>query len=586
MRMDKDMRSKHSTISLAVASCLCWLAGGMVLAESVTVGTWQATEITLSSAGEYQNPFEDVEVTATFSGPGGKTLTRPAFWDGGKTWKIRFAPTAVGEWVMRTESKPADAGLHDQRRTITAVAYDGPHAIYRHGFLRASDNGRYLAYADGTPFFFLGEMHAILPHERFTTSNVPGIASQFKHIIDTRVRQGFTVANTEPIWVGHKPGAKPGDPHTGADEEPAANLYNGMSEEDLPGFANLDRKYAYIAEQGLVHANCSLEFVHLAHYPIATTDYMTRLARYWVARYGAYPVIWTIAQEVDGSYPQDPRAYDKSGVFSEPKATKEQNEAAMAKWLAVGDVTARNDAYGQPVMPYMASYQWPDKSWWRNKPYHTGWFIQWSHYFGSGGTAWAKTFWNHNPPKPAFAETKYDAFESNNHSTLLAAYKFFQHGIFGYSYGVGGIWNDLYSRTPLDVGSAYLAEKSATWHEGLKQKTGDQLTLWKTFYTSLAWWKLEPRFDDPAWSTFTLEPKNEVWLATISNQIYVVCFAGKSLATGQLLKMDDMAQYTARWFNSFDGAYTEVGAIRSTAGAWTIPNKPSEQDWVLLVQKK
>ncbi|MEO6454950.1 MAG: DUF5060 domain-containing protein [Ginsengibacter sp.] len=60
---------------------------------------WKVHEVNLISEKEYADPFNEVSVDAIFSGPGGETIKRPAFWDGGKTWKIRFAPTKKG-WLV------------------------------------------------------------------------------------------------------------------------------------------------------------------------------------------------------------------------------------------------------------------------------------------------------------------------------------------------------------------------------------------------------------------------------------------------------------------------------------------------------
>ena len=76
--------------------------------------------------------------------------------------------------------------------------YSGNLEIYKHGFLKVSGNGRYLTYDDGTPFFYLGDTHWILAHERFDTSNAPGVTSQFRYTVDKRVSQGFTVFQSKP----------------------------------------------------------------------------------------------------------------------------------------------------------------------------------------------------------------------------------------------------------------------------------------------------------------------------------------------------------------------------------------------------
>src|SRR5258708_5150916 len=83
---------------------------------------WRVVEISFISIKSYAQPFEDIELNANFTGPDGKTITRPAFWDGGNTWKIRFAPTAVGIWTMVTTcSDPANKKLQGVTQTIQCV---------------------------------------------------------------------------------------------------------------------------------------------------------------------------------------------------------------------------------------------------------------------------------------------------------------------------------------------------------------------------------------------------------------------------------------------------------------------------------
>ena len=81
-----------------------WVMGALVagclssagIAADFTTERWRVAEIPLTGSVSYVDSFQDVDVTATFTGPGGETLVRPAFWDGGNSWKIRFAPTVVG----------------------------------------------------------------------------------------------------------------------------------------------------------------------------------------------------------------------------------------------------------------------------------------------------------------------------------------------------------------------------------------------------------------------------------------------------------------------------------------------------------
>ena len=73
---------------------------------------WRELELTLTAANDHPNAYTEVEVWADFVHDSGATLRRPAFWDGGRTWKIRFAsPNATGRWMWRSFSSVEDAGL-------------------------------------------------------------------------------------------------------------------------------------------------------------------------------------------------------------------------------------------------------------------------------------------------------------------------------------------------------------------------------------------------------------------------------------------------------------------------------------------
>jgi hypothetical protein len=565
-------RSKNIMILVSMLALII-VMGGMLennrtYAADYSVEVWNVSEITLTSTQAYSDPFNDVVVEASFYGPGGALITRPAFWDGGNTWKIRFAPTATGLWTMSTTaSDPSDTGLHGISLTIQSDSYTGSHDIYERGFLKASDNGRYLVYADGTPFFYLGDTHWTMPHERFDTSNVPGVASQFKYTVDKRVQQGFTVYQSQPIWQPHGGGS-----HLGSDEEAVANLTDGFTAADLAGFHNLDRKFDYIAKQGLVHAAAQVSWVgDPANFPLVfTEDFMTKLGRYWVARYGAYPVIWTIGQEIDKNLYG---AYDATTI---------------EKWFAVGKGIADHDSYGHLIMPHMegTSVTTAANSWWMDQPYHGGWATQMS--IGMDGMSTARTFWEAPIAKPAVLyETGYENFWADAKGALGAGYKAFQYGIFGYGYGAAGVWNDIYSKPgePADYGTEYeLPLRYYWWYDGANLRTADQLAYFKQFYTSLEWWKLTPRFDSSTWSAF-VTPEHSL-LSTDGNETYVAYFFGSGTSTGTLKNMSTSATYTAKWYDPRNGQYTALDTFKAPSGTWTVPNRPTSDEWMLLVSSE
>lgn len=116
---------------------------------------WRMFELEFHSAENYQNPFQNVDVIATFSGSEGQSLSRLAFWDGGHTWRLRGVLTAVGLWHYTIQASDGNPDF-TQSGAVECIPYDGNLDIYRHGFIRVGAQGRYLMYDDGTPFFLAG----------------------------------------------------------------------------------------------------------------------------------------------------------------------------------------------------------------------------------------------------------------------------------------------------------------------------------------------------------------------------------------------------------------------------------------------
>jgi hypothetical protein len=565
-----DSRALCLNVTLAITLCYLIFFAPTAFAADYKAQRWRVIEIALKSSITYTDPFQDVDVTATFTGPNKKTIIRPAFWDGGLTWKVRFAPSQTGLWTMKTSATdPSNGGLHHVTKTVQCAPYLGSLDIYKHGFLKVSGNGRYLTFADATPFFYLGDTHWILSHERFDRSNAPGVASQFKYTVDKRAKQGFTVFQSEAGWQARSAQIRINQEAI-ADEEADVDLKHGFTSADLAGFANLDRKFKYIADQGLVHANAEICWVgDPALFPIFTEAYMARLAKYWVARYGAYPVIWTIAQEIDKNLYG---AYDLTTIN---------------KWFSAAQNIADNDAYHQPVMPHMENtdHTTAANSWWSAKTYHGGWAVQWQGDLTDMSVA--KGFWTASPTKPSVLyESAYDHFWTDSRGALGAAYKAFQYGMYGYGYGANGIWNDIYSKPgePGDYGTAYeMPIHYFWWRDGADLQTPNQLAYFKQFYTSLKWWKLVPRFDDDAWGTFAETSRS--LLSSDGQDTYVVFFFGSGTSTGSLNQLNNRSTYLAQWFNPRDGQYVSIGRVLQNGSQWIIPNRPTAEDWVLLVKR-
>jgi hypothetical protein len=177
----------------------CALAGagwGGTAAEANLL-TWQRWERALISTRSYPNPYADVTLRVIYTGPGNRIMRAYGFWDGADTFRIRCAFPVPGAWRWETEcSDTTNTGLHQQRGQVEVSEYRGENALYSHGFPRVSDNRRHLAYADGTPFLWLGDTAWAVPHRASD--------EEWEAYLADRRAKHFTLVQVAPApaWAG------------------------------------------------------------------------------------------------------------------------------------------------------------------------------------------------------------------------------------------------------------------------------------------------------------------------------------------------------------------------------------------------
>jgi hypothetical protein len=335
----------HRTI---IAICLLALAGVChARLQSGEVHVWETQEITLEAAREYPNPYVDVTVWIDLTGPGFARRVY-GFWDGGRTFKVRFVATAPGEWRWKAAATPADdTGLNGGAGALRAVAWSDAELAQnpnRHGFVRASDNGHALSYADGTPFFLLGDTWLAASTWRLPFKGapaapdyVPGPGIGFEEAVSWRKRQGFNSVSfiaAFPNWAADHRGAayanKDGvflrnawekfghwapnatistadgatttakDMHDEQGRRPFRIFADreGLADFDAIDpryFASLDRKMRHLAEEGFVPF---LETIRRDNAPswkryFDFNESYARFVNYMIARYGAYNLVFS-----------------------------------------------------------------------------------------------------------------------------------------------------------------------------------------------------------------------------------------------------------------------------------------------------
>jgi Domain of unknown function (DUF5060)/Protein of unknown function (DUF4038)/Domain of unknown function (DUF5605) len=144
----REMLKLGSAGSLAaLAAVVPASAASASQATHAAVHQWEVFELALSGPST-GNPFIDVQFAATFS-LGQRTVAVDGFYDGAGSYKVRFMPDTIGEWIYTTSSNVADLSGSTGRFTcVTSL----PGA---HGPVQAR-NTHHFAYADGTPFFPFG----------------------------------------------------------------------------------------------------------------------------------------------------------------------------------------------------------------------------------------------------------------------------------------------------------------------------------------------------------------------------------------------------------------------------------------------
>ena len=263
---------------------------------------WEQTEITLTSQRTYTNAYTDVEVYADFCSAAGETIRRPAFWDGGNVWRIRFAPPEAGIWTWRTAcTESRDAGLHGQAGSLTVGPYTGKNPLIKHGLLRMSPGHRNVVQADGTPFILVGDTAWSLPW-RGTTNAVAVYARD-------RQSKGFDAVLLMSLCPDR--GAK------GPRDRVSVGGFD-VAFEDLPtGHINLlnieyfrymDKLMTILVDHGIVpvyqpvfqgYGWKGLQTLGKACVP----EEYARYCRYLVARYGAKPAMWLVGADGTGREP-------------------------------------------------------------------------------------------------------------------------------------------------------------------------------------------------------------------------------------------------------------------------------------------
>ena len=533
------------------------LVAGVARGADKTVPVYERFEVSLESAGNYSNPVHEASLTATFTSPQGTKLTVPGFWDGGKTWRVRFLPTQTGAWKYETAcSDKSNGGLHAQAGAFTATAAGTKTRLAQHGPVRVSHDGRYFEQADGTPFFWLGD----------TAWNGPllSTASEWEQYIKERARQKFSVVQ----FVATQFRAAPdGD----ANNQLA---FSGTDKITInPAFfQRMDEKVDALNRSGMVAAPVLLWAINGGGNPKVNPgnslpeDQAILLARYMVGRWSGNDVAYILAGDAD-----------YRGAKSE-------------RWKRIGRAVFGDIAHG-PVTMHPGGMQWVwkefiEEKWYDFVGFQSGhgddavtlkWLID-----GPSTEDWMKLphtpFVNLEPPyethvsyqskKPHTPESVRRAIYWSLLNTPAAGVTYGGHGVWGWDDGTKAPTDHAGTGTPLP------------WSKALTMPGGEQMAHVYDFFTSIDWWKLRPAPALIRGNPGIGAPGKSLAAAKSDDRNLCAIYVPEDRTVEVLLSLMPTSPNVS-WFNPRTGEKSPAVAV-VTSDTCQFPT-PAEGDWVLFM---
>lgn len=468
---------------LTLMGCISFNLSGQEAAISIEAN--RVAEISFEAETSRGNPFLEIELDVVFTDPQGVRKTVPAFWAGGDRWKARYASPILGAHRYRTQcSDTRDKGLHGIEGRVEIKPYGGNNPFYRHGPIQVSQNRRYFEHADGTPFFWLGDtwwkgMAKRLPWEGY------------QELTLDRRKKGFSVVQ---IIIGPYPDEPEFDPRwENEGGMPYDRTYRRINPEY---FKFADRRIEHLVKQGIAPAIFGAWGYHMKS---LGAENMSRYWRYLVARYGAYPVIWSIGGE----------------VFKGPRE----------QWIKTGDYVRSIDPYRRPTTLHS---RWA-------KGFIPSEYLDFDMLMPGQGGAFGEMphlgQWDHTPKRTtAFVQASYAleptmpvvigeiCYEDHmmTNDAVLQRQVFWSSillGARGFTYGAEGLWQ-MTSETAR--GSEYAF---TPWSEAMHYRGSTQLGQGKKFLQGYPWWKLEPHPEwvEPHATIFETAP-DKTWNHQIAQQ--------------------------------------------------------------------
>lgn len=555
--MKKDM---YVWMFLIVLGSLSFQSCQLRDARFPSVEQWTTYEITIEAEEAYENPYTEVEVWAWFVNQSGDSLVRPAFWDGGNIWKIRFAPSDAGDiWSWNIYTNVNDEGLQGSGK-LKSVAYTGQNKLEKHGLLRMSPGKRNVVYADGTSFLLVGDTPWSLPYR--------ATPEQVKIYAKDRQEKGFNTS----LLIAVQPDIYAEGPDTRNTEGGFARGFYDIPDQHMnllnPAyFQILDTLTSILHEHEIlpVFAPLAHGYGWIGQIPLggsAKGDEFARFVKYLLARYGSRPAIWLLSLDGNGEAP---------GI------------------VPAGEMLEEWDAYQQPTGlhynpfdDYLAAWAVADSSLahycmhFNKKHQDKDWLdFQWAQTGHDGKHLYHKVerLYDEKPVKAVMnGEATYEGMAGGKNGLgwwqgVNAWGELMHGGTMGVVYGAVSLWQ--WKITQDEAGWEDWTDAPYTWREALDFEGGQYVGAISRCFEGFDFYDMEKRWDLTG-GTQPLLAKEGVFYISYMDQ------GGKITIKGI---PDDLPTY---WFDPVKGEFYDEEAVM-TNGSFI---SPSNDPWVFVAGER
>ncbi|MGC1275693.1 MAG: DUF4038 domain-containing protein [Planctomycetaceae bacterium] len=506
---------------------------------------WRVFETSLTAANDHPDPLA-VECVVAFTSPTEVTTTTPAFWDGDRTWRVRFSPGEQGTWHWKSACEH-DKGLDGATGTFESVNVRTLSPIGQDGPVRLSEDRTHFVRDEGDPFFWLADTawNGVLRSK----------PDDWNTYLKARRKQGFTAIQfVATQWRG------------GREVLPfkVFDVQNDRLTVDTDVLRDLDAKVAAINDHNLVAVPVMLWALREDDPGQALSEaHAVRLAKYLKARWGAYDVIWFLGG--DGPY-KDVERWKRIGRAVFPQHETIDSMHRLATLHPSGQNWVVEKFVGEPWYDFIGyqsghgaserELKWlttgPPARQWKKEPTLPIVNIE-PNYEGHPAYGSGKKFTDHEVRRAAWW------------SLLIAPPA-------GVTYGNNEIWVWNEQAGPAENhGNLRTVEP---WHEGLESQGIASMTILRAFFESGPWTTLRPAQDLLAEQPGKDDLAKFVAAAKSNDGSRAVLYL--PVGGTAKLRVGELESLNPTWFDPRTGERSPVQTNES--GVFTAPD---DRDWVL-----